>query len=75
MSVDPGVHADHCLSLDLPFTVSQMWFYSIFFYAQEMKEFWAFRDLLVNFTQQLSHCCTAELLPLMDLPAVKRVSS
>ncbi|KDR16820.1 helicase POLQ-like isoform X2 [Zootermopsis nevadensis] len=41
-------------------------------FCEEMKEFWAFRDLLVNFTQQLSHCCTAELLQLMDLPAVKR---
>lgn len=41
-------------------------------FCEELKEFWAFKDLLVNFTQQLSHCCTAELLPLMDLPAVKR---
>lgn len=72
--IEQSVHADHCISLDLLFTVSQTWFYSLF-YVQELKEFWAFKDLLINFTQQLSHCCTAELIPLMDLPAVKRVSS
>ncbi|KAJ9585105.1 hypothetical protein L9F63_020552, partial [Diploptera punctata] len=41
-------------------------------FCEEIKDFWAFKELLVNFSQQLSHCCTAELLPLMDLPAVKR---
>ncbi|XP_069680536.1 helicase POLQ-like [Periplaneta americana] len=41
-------------------------------FCEEISEFWAFRDLLVNFSQQLSHCCSADLLPLMDLPAVKK---
>ncbi|PSN35915.1 hypothetical protein C0J52_07170 [Blattella germanica] len=41
-------------------------------FCEEIPQFWAYKELLVNFTQQLSHCCTAELLPLMDLPAVKR---
>lgn len=41
---------------------------------QELEELWAFRDLLANFTRQLSGCCTAELLPLLDLPSVKKVT-
>ncbi|XP_042217024.1 helicase POLQ-like isoform X1 [Homarus americanus] len=43
----------------------------IYHFCQELKELWAFRDLLANFTHQLSACCSAELLPLLDLPAVK----
>ncbi|XP_046395540.1 helicase POLQ-like [Ischnura elegans] len=45
---------------------------NVLHFCQEFEEFWAFRDMLVNFSKRLSHCCHAELLPLMDLPAVKR---
>ncbi|XP_042881987.1 helicase POLQ-like isoform X2 [Penaeus japonicus] len=44
----------------------------VFHFCQELEELWAFRDLLANFTRQLSGCCTAELLPLLDLPSVKK---
>lgn len=44
------------------------------FITQELEELWAFRDLLVNITQMLSGCCIAELMPLLDLPGVKKVS-
>lgn len=45
-----------------------------FFFSQEMEQLWAFRDLLANITQVLSGCCIAELLPLLDLPGIKKVS-
>lgn len=41
---------------------------------QELEQLWAFRDLLANITQVLSGCCIAELLPLLDLPGIKKVS-
>ncbi|XP_012263144.2 helicase POLQ-like [Athalia rosae] len=40
-------------------------------FCEELDEFWAFRDLLHSFGKRLSHCCAAELEPLMELPAVK----
>ncbi|KAF2360123.1 Helicase C-terminal [Trinorchestia longiramus] len=40
-------------------------------FCKELEELWAFRDLLVSFSRQLSGCCSAHLLPLLDLPAVK----
>ncbi|XP_068249203.1 helicase POLQ-like isoform X2 [Palaemon carinicauda] len=40
-------------------------------FCQEMEELWAFRDLLCTFSRQLSGCCSAELLPLLDIPGVK----
>ncbi|KAK8731519.1 hypothetical protein OTU49_007645 [Cherax quadricarinatus] len=44
----------------------------VYHFCQELEELWAFRDLLGNFARQISGCCSAELLPLMDLPAVKK---
>lgn len=41
-------------------------------FCTELEELWAFRDLLVNITQMLSGCCIAELMPLLDLPGVKK---
>ena len=43
-------------------------------FCQELDEFWAFTDLLTSFGQKLTHCCAAELEPLMDLPHVKIVN-
>lgn len=39
--------------------------------CEELDEFWAMRELLRHLTKRLSYCCTAELVPLMDLPGVK----
>lgn len=46
---------------------------SVLRFCEELDEFWAFRDILKNFNQRLSHFCTVELVPLMDLPSVKKV--
>ncbi|KAK3910562.1 Helicase POLQ-like [Frankliniella fusca] len=40
-------------------------------YCEVLEKFWCFRLLLEEMVQRLSHCCSVELLPLMELPAVK----
>lgn len=40
-------------------------------FCAELDEFWAFRDLVHSFSKRLSHCCAAELEPLIELPGVK----
>ncbi|XP_075221945.1 mutagen-sensitive 301 [Lycorma delicatula] len=40
-------------------------------FCEELEEMWCFRRLLIEITSRLSHCCKPELLPLMELPAVK----
>ncbi|KAK7867975.1 hypothetical protein R5R35_014759 [Gryllus longicercus] len=40
-------------------------------FCEELKEFWAFKELLGDLTRRLSHCCSADLVQLMELPAVK----
>ncbi|CAG9822832.1 unnamed protein product [Phaedon cochleariae] len=41
-------------------------------FCEELEEFWAYSHLLRGMNQRLSHCCVQELLPLMELPAVKQ---
>ncbi|KAF4519180.1 hypothetical protein B566_EDAN008243 [Ephemera danica] len=42
-------------------------------FCQELPEsFWCFSALLGRMAERLAHCCAAELLPLMELPAVKK---
>lgn len=48
--------------------------YTIFKFCEEFDEFWVFKEILEKFSQRLSHCCSVELLPLMNLPCVKLVS-
>lgn len=50
-------------------------FYKSSLLFQELEQLWAFRDLLANITQVLSGCCVAELMPLLDLPGIKKVST
>lgn len=45
--------------------------YSIFKFCEVFDEFWVFREILENFSRRLQHCCSTELLPLMELPGIK----
>ena len=44
---------------------------SVLNFSLEIEEFWAYQELLEPFTKRLAHCCSPELLPLLELPAVK----
>lgn len=44
-------------------------------FCEELEELWSVKAILTEFAPRLAHCCEAELLPLMDLPAIKRVST
>lgn len=45
--------------------------YSTFKFCEVFEEFWVFKEILENFSKRLQHCCSLELLPLMELPSVK----
>ncbi|KAH0554790.1 helicase POLQ-like isoform X2 [Cotesia glomerata] len=45
--------------------------HSMIKFCQELPEFWAFTDLFTSFHKKLIYNCSAELEPLMELPAVK----
>lgn len=41
-------------------------------FCEELEQFWAFEHLLRGMAERLQHCCVRELIPLMELPAVKQ---
>lgn len=49
--------------------------FSIFKFCEIYEDFWLFKEMLDKFSKRLLYCCcSVELLPLMELPAVKIVS-
>ncbi|RZC43124.1 helicase POLQ-like [Asbolus verrucosus] len=45
---------------------------NVVYFCEGLEEFWTFAYLIKGMSQRLSHCCVRELLPLMELPAVKQ---
>uniref|UniRef100_A0A182Q219 Helicase POLQ-like n=1 Tax=Anopheles farauti TaxID=69004 RepID=A0A182Q219_9DIPT len=45
--------------------------YSLLRMCEEIPDLWAFKHLLTGMTERLTHYCTLELLPLLQLPSVK----
>lgn len=56
-------------------TASAAYASSILKFCEVFDEFWSFKELLGVMTKRLSYCCSVELIPLMDLPAVKLVDA
>lgn len=48
--------------------------YCIFKFCEEYDEFFVFHQIMEMLAKRLAYCCSAELLPLMELPSVKIVS-
>lgn len=46
---------------------------AVYRFCEELEEFWGLKELFAVMTKRLQHCCSTELMPLMDLPAVKLV--
>lgn len=44
---------------------------SVYHFCLEIEEFWAYQELLEPFVKRLAHCCSPDLLPLLELPGVK----
>jgi replicative superfamily II helicase len=49
--------------------------YRIVKFSEMTQEFWYFREIFNTFGKRLQYCCSSELVPLMELPFVKIVSS
>ncbi|XP_063708458.1 helicase POLQ-like [Culicoides brevitarsis] len=44
---------------------------SVLRFCEEIEEFWHFKQLFDVLAKRIGYCCSAELLPLMELPSVK----
>lgn len=42
-------------------------------FCEHMSEFWALASILSVVVEKLRHCCSPELIPLMELPSVQLV--
>ncbi|CAF2035804.1 unnamed protein product [Rotaria magnacalcarata] len=45
---------------------------SIFYFSKSFDEFWPYQQLLPIFIQRLTFCTSLEILPLMEIPGIKR---